>query len=111
MNIELLPEKFTGKGEVANMLFSLHSSNEFYTIYKVECNNSTHYELFKNIYTAKCLDFAKRIYSEKEFKQKYPKSNDFGKTAWTFRNLDIAILEFEKLSQDAEKIDKSGNKN
>lgn len=88
-NIELLRVEFEGSGEVGGMLFKqiIQSDNGY--IYEVN-GESTHYEVFKRKNTPICIDFDKRIYSETNFKEVYPKSKDFGVWAYTCANLEQA---------------------
>jgi hypothetical protein len=65
-------------------------------VYEVMFNNTPrHYEVFLKKTTPICLDFENRIYSETDFKETYPKDNDFGKWAWTKNNYEEAL---EKLT-------------
>jgi len=43
------------------------------------------YEVFQKKLTPVLVDFATRTYSDTEFKYKYPKDEDFGYWAWTYR--------------------------
>lgn len=96
MMIERLDAKFIGKGEVRGFCFEKAYENKRGYIYKVETNNSTHYEVFYKKLTAICLDFEKRIYSETDKKECYPKSRDFGRWAWTVRTIESGIERLEK---------------
>ena len=83
--IQQLPEQFTGIGEVKGFQFERVFSNELAYIYKVtsHANSKPYFEVFKRKHTPICLDFKKRLYSDTEFKEIYPKANAFGAWAWT----------------------------
>lgn len=99
MIIELDPA-FIGTGEVKDFVFTLLKRNEFGYIYKIEHANVLYYEVFKRKLTPICIDFERRIYSENDFKVKYPKAKDFGKWAWTFNSLEKALDKFNTLKYD-----------
>jgi hypothetical protein len=85
MNIQQLPETFIGVGEVKGFAFERVFSNSNAYIYRVTSHKGSkpYYEVFKRKDTPLCIDFKKRIYSDTEFKEIYPKSNAFGVWAWT----------------------------
>ena len=91
-NIEKLPQSFEGVGEVKGYTFKQVAESDIGYVYEVwsEDTNS-HYEVFKKSIVAKCIDFKKKIYSETEFKETYPKSNQFGISAWTITHLQVAV--------------------
>ena len=90
--IKKLENEFIGKGEVDGFIFKKKSENEFGYIYQVENNGFVHYEVFDKKITPICLDFEKKIFSETDFKEQYPKSNNFGDWAKTTRNIKDAII-------------------
>ena len=94
-NIKELPFQFTGIGEVKEIEFIQITGGEFAYIYKV-FNGNPYFEVFERKNSPVCIDFTKRIYSETEFKETYPKSKSFGVWAWTFSNIEDA---FEKYNQ------------
>jgi hypothetical protein len=100
-----LPKTFTGRAEVKQFEFSQVKSTKYGFIYKV---NETHFEVFKYKLTPICIDFAKRIYLEDEFKIHYPKKNAFGVWAWTAGSIERAeeiLAEItKKAKNDAAKI-------
>lgn len=100
MNIKLLPKQFTGIGEVSSFNFTQVYNSQFTYIYKVGCENAN-YEVFERKNSPVCIDFEKRIYSETEFKETYPKANSFGVWAWTFKSLEKA---FEKAHEIDDRI-------
>lgn len=78
-----------GKGEVKGIVFhQMRKHSDFY-IYKAVNENSVYYECFERRKVAVCIDFQKRIYSETEFKEVYPKAKDFG--VWAFSTPDWHI--------------------
>ena len=95
MNIQKLENTFTGKGEVKDFNFvQLDFLKDIY-IYKV----GNHFEVFKAKIVPICIDFENRIYSETDFKHVYPKSKDFGVTAWTYKELKSAKKMFNYLKK------------
>lgn len=95
--IELLKTKFDGIGEVKGIEFTqIYKDDKFY-IYQVNDNNNKYYEVFKRTSVKKCIDFHKKIYSDTEHKEVYPKSNNFGRWAWTFNKLDDAMNKIKQI--------------
>ena len=83
-----LENEFIDKGEVKGFKFRKIASTQHANLYEVSSGGSkVHYEVFLTKSTPMCLDFKKRVYSETEYKQKYPKSSDFGAWAWTYNIL------------------------
>ena len=93
---ELLPIEFIGTGEVSGFKFKQVYSDELAYIYKVSDGHIT-FEVFKRKTAPICLDFGKRIYSETQFKEIYPKSNSFGFWAWSCKTLDSAMSYVKKI--------------
>ncbi len=87
MKIKELENHFTGVGEVKGYKFTQIDNTGQAYLYKV-CTNGrqAHYEIFKRKLAPICIDFEKRLYSDEEFKEIYPKSKDFGIWAWTTRD-------------------------
>lgn len=85
-----LPTKFEGKGSVKGFTFTLCIKSENMYIYEVQNGRYKHYEVFKIKTVPVCVDFEKRIYSDTEFKEIYPKDEDFGVWAWSFSSLESA---------------------
>ena len=99
--IKELDYTFTGKGEVKGFTFNqLHKCKNAY-LYEVTDGINTHYELFRRKISAKCIDFDRKIYSETDFKEIYPKSKDFGKWAWCYSDIKKAIEKFTELKQES----------
>lgn len=97
MSLLKLEKGFVGVGEVNGVIFTQVAENEKGYMYKVELENETYYEVFKKESSPICLDFSKKIYSETDFKEVYPKSNKFGYSAWTFKNEQKAKEQFNRL--------------
>lgn len=110
-----LPEEVLGTGEVEGILFRKVYENEFVYIYSaIDPENTTpYYEVFERQIVPICLDFDKRVYSETEFKERYPKSNDFGLWAFTFIDYNKAKDRFDKLTLQCKlkKLKKESNDN
>ena len=93
---ELLEKKFEGKGEVKGFYFTQLLKGEKMYLYGISYNSSnkeanfSHYELILRRETAKCINFDKKIFSDTEFKEIYPKAKDFGTYGWSFTNLQKA---------------------
>lgn len=88
--VKKLDSIIEGIGETKGFVFIQVLEYENGYIYKVETGKSKHYEAFHKKETPLCIDFEKRIYSETEKKEVYPKAKDFGVWAWTCKTLDKA---------------------
>lgn len=95
MELIKLPTEFTGKGEVRGFHFTKTFENNKGYVYRVGTETHNHFEVFYKKQSPICIDFKKRIYSETDFKETYPKANSFGVWAWTVNSLDKGI---EKLN-------------
>ena len=100
--IQELEKQFTGIGEVKGFEFTRITSNERSYMYEVRNGSSTYYEVFIRKASPVCLNFAKREYSDSEFKEIYPKSNSFGVWAWWCKTYDKAI---DKMNSCSEVVD------
>ena len=94
-----LPENFIGSGEVKGFVFNKKTENEKAYIYEVSNIGSVYYEVFLKKNTPVCIDFENKIYSDEKFKEKYPKSNDFGIWAFCCLTYENAVLKFNKISK------------
>lgn len=84
-NLILLPIKFEGTGEVKGYNFTQIHKTEKYYIYEINSeDNTTHYEVILRLSNPVCIDFDKRIYSDTDYKEYYPKSSKFGTYGWCF---------------------------
>jgi hypothetical protein len=100
MKIRELPDNFIGVGEVSGFKFNKLASIDKGFLYEVLSDDtSRHYEVFERKLTPICIDFEKRIYSETEFKVKYPKANDFGVWAWAYSSPELALAKLETLNK------------
>jgi hypothetical protein len=96
-NIIKLESEFTGIGEVSGVQFSKVYEDENGYVYKRYDGDFSipSFEAFYKKTAPICIDFKKRIYSETDFKEVYPKSNSFGVWAWSVSGLQRGI---EKLT-------------
>lgn len=97
INIRKLENTFVGTGEVADFIFHKTDESQEAYLFTVRNGSTRHYEVFEKKIVPLCLDFQAKIFSETDFKEIYPKSNDFGKWAYTFKNLQQAINKFNSL--------------
>ena len=88
--LQKLEKQFTGIGEVKGFVFTQINSTELGYIYEVDTGHSKHYEVFKRVNSPVCIDFKKRIYSQTDSKETYPKANSFGIWAWSCSKLEKA---------------------
>ena len=98
--IESLPDKFTGTGEVKGFVFTKLKESEDKFLYQVEDEGKVWYEVIKSDLTAKCINFAERVYSNTDFKYTYPKANDFGRIAWTKKSIEEAEELYEEICRN-----------
>jgi len=93
-----LEKQFDGTGQMSNFKFKQISSTIAGFLYEVtENGTNVHYEVFEAKKAPLCIDFEKRLYSETEFKEVYPKDKDFGVWAWCIRDKQKAINKFNNL--------------
>lgn len=96
--IELLQKQFFGTGEVSEREFEQISVSDTAYLYKVTLSDgNVYFEVFQRKNSPVCIDFETRVYSETHFKERYPKSNDFGAWAWCIKNYDRAVNKFNSL--------------
>lgn len=96
--IKLLEKTFEGGGEVTGFKFTqIHSTEYAYLFEVTDGSTKTWYEVFKREKSAVCIDFEKRIFSETEFKERYPKAKDFGLWAWTYSKFEDAEKKLNEL--------------
>jgi len=96
-NITLLNREFIGTGDVRGFKFRQIAHNDTAYLYEISVCGTTHYEVFQRIKTRVCLDFKNKVFSETDFIEKYPKSNKFGITAWTYNNKEDALLQMKNI--------------
>jgi hypothetical protein len=77
--------RFIGRGQVKGFIFTQIKKNSVGYIYKVETENSQHFEVFKRKENAKynCVS--------------YPSDKSFGIWAWTYKSLEQANNKLEDL--------------
>ena len=95
--LKQLDKEFEGTGDMKGFHFRQVASNDKGYVYSVESDGVTNYEVFKKETVKLCLDFANRVYSETDRKEKYPKSDSFGINAWCTNSLKKATDILEKL--------------
>lgn len=96
---KLLGNTINGIGEVKGFVFTKIATTQHAYVYEVNSGDSNiHYEVFKRKTAPTCIDFKKRLYSETDVKEYYPKSKDFGAWAWTFKTKIESINRMEDLS-------------
>lgn len=86
MKVQKLQNEIKGNG----FIYRLVKSSDVGFVFSVnddKTNQLYSYEVFKRKLTPLCVDFEKKIFSETEFKERYPKNNDFGMWAWSPRSL------------------------
>ena len=89
MKITKLEPTIIGKGEVKGIEFKQVFENANGYVYQRSDNAC--FEAMRKQLVPICIDFEKRIYSETEFKEVFPKSKDFGVWAWSCATLESAI--------------------
>ena len=62
------------------------------------------YEVFERRAVAVCIDFENRVYSQTDKKEIYPKSNDFGKWAYSYNSYDAAIFGLNSLNDRKQNV-------
>lgn len=93
-NIERIPDKFTGIGEVKGFEFIKVKSEQDVAIFSV---NNKYHEVVRLKVVPKCINFEKRIYSDTEFKETYPKANKFGIDGFIVKSYSKALDKFNEL--------------
>lgn len=94
--IKELEKNFTGRGEVKDSDFNQLEASKHAFIYEID--SGTHYEVFERKTVPMLKDFENRIYSDTDFKVRYPKSKDFGIWAWCISNKQKAINKFNSIN-------------
>ena len=104
--IKPLENKIIGTGEVKDFIFTKITSTQYAYLYEVDGGDTNvHYEVFERKTAPTCIDFEKRIYSDVDVKEYYPKSKDFGLWAWTFKEYSKALYKLNtiKIKDNEEK--------
>ena len=108
-----LKDKFIGTGEVRGFEFSKIKENEYAFVYKVSYTNEDGiskywYEVFEKRVSKEAVIEKEGVQINLQEKETYPKSNSFGKWAWTYGTLDRALAIY--LAVSAELEEKAKNK-
>lgn len=81
--IKELEDNFIGTGSVSGFKFKKLHQTELGYLYEVDSGDEDiHYEVFEKKISPICIDFDTRTYSKTEYKEVYPRDEDFGKTAF-----------------------------
>ena len=98
--ITQLEKTFEGVGDVSGWTFRQLQNNGCAFIYERKDIETGvfHYEVFERTLAPLCIDFEKRIYSDTDFKEVYPKSSAFGNTAFCCSELIKAISIFNEIT-------------
>lgn len=88
-----------GIAEVNGFKFTQLKANQYAYLYEVETDASVHYEVFERKLTPIAIDFQKKIFSDTDFKVVYPKSREFGISAWTCLTKEAAYEKFDKVCE------------
>jgi len=97
--IKELEKQFTGTGEVKGFKFTQMLFTQHAYLYEVNSGEQIHFEVFKRLKSPVCIDFEKRIYSDTEFKETYPKANRFGVDAFTKTNVYDGIAKMHEIER------------
>jgi hypothetical protein len=98
--IKILEDHFVGLADVRGFIFEKIASSDQAILYKVSIpDTSAHFEVFKRKNTPVCIDFEKRIYSDTDFKEVYPKTKDFGVWAWCISTKEKAEKLYNELNK------------
>ena len=108
--IKELGKEFIGMGEVRGFKFVRIESLQHAYLYEVLSDDKMYYEVFKRVNSPVCIDFGKRLYSDTDFKETYPKSSQFGVNAWTYKDLESAISKLVDINtNEIEKLKEADN--
>jgi hypothetical protein len=86
--MKALPITFSGRGEVKGFLFTQISVTDRGFLYEVDTSGGRHYEVFKKRENHRfgCIS--------------YPTSHAFGIWAWTFSDINKAIIKLKELNHE-----------
>ena len=97
--IQKLEKAIEGTGEVSGFTYTFAKETDKAYIYEAQSEEGgRHYEVFEKRITPICLDFANRVYSDKDFKEIYPKAKDFGVWAFTKTDFMSALSKLQDLT-------------
>ena len=98
MKTKKLEKNFIGIGDVKGFKFTQIKASTTAYLYEVNHGGGViYFDVFKRKTTPVCIDFKKRVYSETEQKEIYPKTKDFGIWAWNSKSYFEAIERFIKI--------------
>lgn len=97
MTVEELPKQFIGIGEVLGFNFTQVMKSDTHYLYEVDVEGNKHYEVIERIVVPVCIDFLSKTFSDNEFKESYPRSNNFGEKAFSLSSLELAQKKFNEL--------------
>ena len=96
--IKDLENEFIGTSDVKDFKFTKLDSTDKGFLYSVDPGEGNiHYEVFVKKLVPICIDFENRVYSDTDFKCVYPKSEDFGKWAFTYSDYGKAVEKLKSL--------------
>lgn len=98
--INELPIAFDGKGGQKGYVFKCVKRSKTALMYTKTSGHSTIFEVFEIKHVPICIDFEKRLYSETEFKEVYPRDEHFGKWAWNYLSAGKAVQKWMELSNE-----------
>lgn len=101
INVTKLEDKITGTGEVKGFIFKKMLELDNVYIYKKlddETDKFCDYEVFAKKITPIYIDFDNKIFSETEFKEMYPKSSQFGLSAFSYKTYEEALSKAEAMN-------------
>ena len=95
MKIKRLKKEFTGTGEVKNFRFTqIAYSNCAYLYLITAADGTIHFEVFGLKFRKPHPKYGDLSF---DFIEKYPKGEDFGKWAWTYKDLESAYQKFNEI--------------
>lgn len=96
-----LEKEFKGKAEVSDYSFKMIASNGTAYVYEISDEfNNRHYEAFERKEAKKHDTVIAGIAIHYNARVLYPKSNDFGVTAWCFKSLESAMNKFNQITNE-----------
>ena len=98
INIKQLSEEFIGIGSVRGFRFAKIASTQHAYTYEVTTGEgSIHFEVFKRKNVPTCINYENKTFDEQNRKEVYPKNEDFGKWAWTYKSKELAIEKMKSI--------------
>jgi hypothetical protein len=92
--------EFNGSGEVSNFVFKQLKASTCAYVYEIgDENNKQHYECFERKEQQESETVLQGIKILRIAKVIYPKSNEFGKSAWCFKDFSKAQNRFEEINE------------